>query len=278
MAAPFTDDEKRFILCEMIKQSKLDVDVLVNLVKSRNIEPDWWFSMHLPHGRTINQCLEAASDMLETTMERPSLKRKSLGDLHDEHATKRSTVTELLSQPSPSTPSVAASHPGTLTPVSAPARADCFFQQSVPNTRHVNIRPRPPVTGTPVPSAPPPLPPGPIQPAPTGRRRGRPPRADKTRQLRPLLPQNLAPLAPRIDSQPAAGTRLLPPGSSPDTGAGPHTTAEETHQTSESARTPGQQSVGALKAAKKRGRPPLADKTRTASLFLRRLATLSILC
>lgn len=43
---------QRFILCEMIKESKLDVDVLVNVLKSREFEPDW-FSMYLPHGTSV---------------------------------------------------------------------------------------------------------------------------------------------------------------------------------------------------------------------------------
>ncbi|KAM0607493.1 hypothetical protein ACHAP1_003350 [Verticillium nonalfalfae] len=75
MDAQFTDDEKRFILSEMIKQSRLDVDILVNLVKGfKEFEPDW-LKMPLPHA--------AADAMFQTTVERPNLKRKSMGELQE---------------------------------------------------------------------------------------------------------------------------------------------------------------------------------------------------
>ncbi|GKT53448.1 hypothetical protein ColTof4_05630 [Colletotrichum tofieldiae] len=47
MAYSFTEEEKRFILAEVIKTSDLDVGLLVGFLNTHNIEPDW-LKMQLP--------------------------------------------------------------------------------------------------------------------------------------------------------------------------------------------------------------------------------------
>ncbi|KAG7124237.1 hypothetical protein HYQ44_002080 [Verticillium longisporum] len=111
MDTQFTDDEKRFILSEMIKQSRLDVDILVNLIKGfKEFEPDW-LKMPLPHGRTVNQCLEAADAMFQTTVERPNLKRKSMGELQEVPFKRRVLPASLGHSTQPSTLTPAAQLP-----------------------------------------------------------------------------------------------------------------------------------------------------------------------
>ncbi|CRK21784.1 hypothetical protein BN1708_013219, partial [Verticillium longisporum] len=168
MDTQFTDDEKRFILSEMIKQSRLDVDILVNLIKGfKEFEPDW-LKMPLPHGRTVNQCLEAADAMFQTTVERPNLKRKSMGELQ-EVPFKRRVLPASLGH---------STQPSTLTPA-AQLPAQSLLNQSS-------------LTGPPAP--------GETQLVPAAKRRGRPSRADKAKSLRPVLPQ----LAPRTEPPPLA--------------------------------------------------------------------------
>ncbi|KJR80783.1 uncharacterized protein SPSK_05337 [Sporothrix schenckii 1099-18] len=62
MDTSFDDREKRFILAEMVKASHLDVSAVISFVKHFNISPDW-HEMQIPHGRTINQCRQAAASM-----------------------------------------------------------------------------------------------------------------------------------------------------------------------------------------------------------------------
>uniref|UniRef100_A0A8H7KDT8 Uncharacterized protein n=1 Tax=Bionectria ochroleuca TaxID=29856 RepID=A0A8H7KDT8_BIOOC len=90
MEAPFEDREKRFVLAEMIKNSSIDADVLAAFVRSSQIEPNWMY-MQLPSGRTMHQCMEAASQM---SIAAPSLKRKPWEDISFEHQAKRPATSE----------------------------------------------------------------------------------------------------------------------------------------------------------------------------------------
>ncbi|KAI5926406.1 hypothetical protein F4810DRAFT_536512 [Camillea tinctor] len=174
MDTTFSDDEKRFVLAEMIKVSTIDIHTLVNFIKAHNVEPNWML-MQLPGGRNMNQCLGAVDNMFQAKFPPPNLnKRKSLGDLVESSAKRQAIMAP-------------------LEPPLAPARV---------------IQPRPP-------------PPNGYSPAPsignspaatttmttTGKKRGRPSKADKEAQAQaraasysrpteyaPITPAPLAPL------------------------------------------------------------------------------------
>jgi hypothetical protein len=55
MESVLNDTEKRFILAEMIKLSDVDVGVLIHLVKSHDIQPNW-LHMQLPGGKWCRDC------------------------------------------------------------------------------------------------------------------------------------------------------------------------------------------------------------------------------
>lgn len=222
-------------------------------------------------GRTVNQCLQAADDMFQTTVERPSLKRKSFGDIHDQTPKRMALATPLEppthATPLSLTPVVPPLHSRTLTPNSAPAESLSFPPPNLSHPQHVNIQPRPLAPGTPATAAPPslPIPYGQLQPPPTGRRRGRPSRADKSRQLRPLLPQYLTPLAPRTRPPVPINPHPNHTGGSPEASIPLQTAPQETSGSSEQAGSsavsiPTSHDPGFSKSAKKRGRPSLADK------------------
>jgi len=160
MEPVFNNAEKRFLLAEMIKQSPLDIGVLVDFVKSQNIQPDW-LNIQLPGGRTMSQCLQAATAMFNMPMPPPpplvsTLKRKSLGDLPDYGSSKRQAIM------SPGELSPHGFSPGPPPALGAPP---------------ANIKPRPNGYS---PGFPPPAPSisaAPYNPAPTARKRGRPPKS-----------------------------------------------------------------------------------------------------
>ncbi|GAB1320233.1 hypothetical protein MFIFM68171_10443 [Madurella fahalii] len=196
MESSFTDVEKRFILGEMVKTSHMDVGVLVDFIKSHDVQPDW-LSMQLPGGRNMNQCLHAAEIMFNMPMPPPvisPLKRKSLGDLPD-HFSKRQAVAS----------------PGDASPRGLSLGA---LQPAV-GAHPVNIQPRPNGYGS-APLAPSPsVSAAPYNPAPT-RRRGRPPKSvQNTWQVStypPISPAPIAPSpAPAIAPQPhSPGLRAAP--------------------------------------------------------------------
>ncbi|KAI1495589.1 hypothetical protein F5X99DRAFT_425929 [Biscogniauxia marginata] len=196
MDTTFSDDEKRFVLAEMIKVSTIDVHTLVNFIRAHNVEPNW-MSMQLPGvGRNMNQCLGAVENMFHVKFPPPNLsnfKRKSLSDLVD-HPAKRQAVMAPVEPPL------------------APARV---------------IQPRPP-------------PPNGYSPAPsignspastttmttTGKKRGRPSKADKEAQAQaraaysrpteyaPITPAPLAPIQPLREFASSPGYEIA--GSSAD--------------------------------------------------------------
>lgn len=158
MEAPFEDREKRFVLAEMIKNSSIDADVLAAFVRSSQIEPNW-MNMQLPPGRTMHQCMEAASQMSIAT---PSLKRKPWEDISFEHQAKRAATSE-RHEPVYHSVEHVAPPPASLSP-------------------HITILPRP-TSANPMHQQQTFLQEGP-------KKRGRPSRADKAkRDLRPILPQ-----------------------------------------------------------------------------------------
>ncbi|RYP17338.1 hypothetical protein DL767_010036 [Monosporascus sp. MG133] len=162
MDVSFSDDEKRFVLGEIIKVSNLDVATIVEFIRAHNVEPNW-FLMQLPGGRNMNQCFGAVENMFQAKYPPPlaSFKRKSLSDMVD-HPAKRQAIMPPVEPPV------------------APARV---------------IQPRPP-------------PPNGYTSAPpihsnsgltaTGKKRGRPSKADKEAQARANYPRSTeyAPITP----------------------------------------------------------------------------------
>ncbi|KAI1375891.1 hypothetical protein F4677DRAFT_104573 [Hypoxylon crocopeplum] len=169
MDTTFSDDEKRFVLGEMIKVSTIDVFTLVDFIKAHQVEPNW-MSMQLPGGRNMNQCLGAVENMFQTKYPPPNLtsfKRKSLSDLAD-HPAKRQAM---------------------MAPIEPPVASARVIQPRPPPNGYppaIPVSISPPVTST-------------------GKKRGRPSKADKEAQSRALYshsrmteyaPITPAPLAP----------------------------------------------------------------------------------
>ncbi|KAI1777733.1 hypothetical protein F4818DRAFT_324020 [Hypoxylon cercidicola] len=174
MDTTFSEDEKRFVLGEMIKVSTVDVSTLVGFIKAHQVEPNWML-MQLPSGRNMNQCFGAVENMFQTKLPPPNLtnfKRKSLSDLID-HPAKRQAMMAPLEPPL------------------APARA---IQPRLPPNGYPSAVPvtiSPPVTST-------------------GKKRGRPSKADKEAQARavysrleypPITPAPSAPAALQVQRE-----------------------------------------------------------------------------
>ncbi|KAK3375104.1 hypothetical protein B0H63DRAFT_267268 [Podospora didyma] len=234
MESSFTDFEKRFVLAEMIKASNMDVAVLVDFIKLHQIQPNW-LAMQLPGGRNMNQCLYAAETMFNMQIPPPAiqpLKRKSLGDLGD-HIPKK----------------LAAIHPtlGDTAPYAVPRN---FGLQPAGAVQPVSIQPRP-AGYTPIAQAPNPPSSGPTPSSapPAGRRRGRPPKVDATRQNPPQMiayqPITPAPIAPSPGPQ-----NIAPQPRSPGPSQAPGGHALYQIQTT---------SIPELKP-KRKGRPSAVDK------------------
>lgn len=153
----------------MIKVSSIDVTTLVEFIKTHHVEPNW-MSMQLPGGRNMNQCLGAVENMFQTKYPPPNLttfKRKSMSDLAD-HPAKRQA---------------------TMAPIEPPLGSARAIQPRLPPNGYpapVPVTISPPVTST-------------------GKKRGRPSKADKEAQARavysrmseypPITPAPLAPMA-----------------------------------------------------------------------------------
>ncbi|KAI2615469.1 hypothetical protein GGR54DRAFT_290824 [Hypoxylon sp. NC1633] len=169
MDTTFSEDEKRFVLGEMIKVSTIDVSSLVEFIKAHRVEPRW-MSMQLPVGRNMNQCFGAVENMFQAKFSPPNLtnfKRKSLSDLVD-HPPKRQAM---------------------MAPIEPPIASARIIQPRPPPNGYppaVPISISPPVTST-------------------GKKRGRPSKADKEAQARavysrmteytPITPAPLAPIS-----------------------------------------------------------------------------------
>ncbi|RSL46457.1 hypothetical protein CEP53_010318 [Fusarium sp. AF-6] len=59
---PLTEEEKRLLLAEIIKNSQLDVKILGRFIKSNRIEPNW-MRMQLPAGRPMADCMRAVDGL-----------------------------------------------------------------------------------------------------------------------------------------------------------------------------------------------------------------------
>ncbi|KAK2026804.1 hypothetical protein LX32DRAFT_695347 [Colletotrichum zoysiae] len=212
MSYSFTEEEKRFILAEAIKTSNLDVSLLSGFLKTHRVEPDW-LKMQLPSGRTMEQCLAVTGQMLQGPMRIPDLKRKSMTDLLEQPSKRLAAASPM--EPPAQLPSLA----------SATQNLTAYPSMSVPSVLATPSQPHNPQLAN-------------IQPRPTGmesmggpngsssssqqqpvslppRKRGRPSRADKARQLRPLLPQHLTPLAPAPAPRPLVAESPTTPAESP---------------------------------------------------------------
>ncbi|KAK2004824.1 hypothetical protein LX36DRAFT_235676 [Colletotrichum falcatum] len=248
MAYSFTEEEKRFILAESIKTSNLDVGLLAGFLRTHKVEPDW-LKMQLPSGRTMEQCLAVTGQMLQGPMRIPDLKRKSMTDLVDQPS-KRLAVASPMEPPA-QLPSLASATQN-LAPYPPMSVPSVLATPSQPhNPQLANIQPRPTsmesmgvpngssTSGQQQPAS---LPP---------RKRGRPSRADKVRQLRPLLPQHLTPLAPAPAPRSLVAESPTTPAESPAYSLSPGPATEGLNEP----------------ARRKRGRPRLSEKTQSSAFM-----------
>ncbi|KAI2642598.1 hypothetical protein GGS21DRAFT_181006 [Xylaria nigripes] len=173
MDTTFSDDEKRFVLGEIIKVSAIDVPTLVDFIKAHKVQPNWML-MQLPGGRNMSQCFGAVENMFQAKFPLPNLgnfsKRKSVSDVID-HPAKRQAITPFESSP-------------------APVRT---------------LQPRPPLAKGYSPVAP--VVSTPAVPT-TGKRRGRPPKVDKEAQARAAYTRSteFTPITPAPPAPPALTT------------------------------------------------------------------------
>lgn len=195
----------------------------------------------------MEQCLTVTEQMFQGPMRVPDLKRKSMNDLLEQPPKRLAAVSPM--EPPAQLPSLAAATQGPA-PYTNPMSMTPIFPTSsqLHNPQLANIQPRPTTTGMegrgsnnytslspPQPAPPPP------------RKRGRPSRADKARQLRPLLPQQLTPLAP---------------APRPPARESPGTPAESSAYSLSPG--PASETLGEL-PKRKRGRPRLSEKAQPAS-------------
>jgi hypothetical protein len=220
----------------MIKVSDIDVGTLVNLAKDHELAyaPAWpgWLEMELPRGRNMKQCYQAADAMFNMHLQAPSvpsLKRKS-ADILDEQLSKRPSMmppidTSYYSQASRSFGPPSSSQTQVLQSQSL-AQALPTHSHTQSQTQPVSIQPRPPskhVGPCPGISSPPVsttmLPAKPTRASrgsargrsSTGRKRGRPSKADKEEWARQNALQShptvYAPIIPApAGTQPSSST------------------------------------------------------------------------
>ncbi|KAI0455515.1 hypothetical protein F5B21DRAFT_513996 [Xylaria acuta] len=217
MDTTFSDDEKRFVLGEIIKVSAIDVPTLVDFIKAHKVEPNWML-MQLPGGRNMSQCVRAVDNMFQIKFPPPNIgplgKRKSLDDLTDHPAKRQAIMTS-------------------FEPPLAPVRT------LQPRLLLANGYP-PPIASTPTVSA-------------TGKKRGRPSKADKEAQARAAHTRNTE-YASIVPAPPAPPT-VTPTG----------------QPQREYASSPGYEiaGTGGDQSSKKRSRPTAIDSPRQAgSSFL----------
>ncbi|KAK2013199.1 hypothetical protein LZ32DRAFT_266549 [Colletotrichum eremochloae] len=248
MAYSFTEGEKRFILAEVIKTSNLDVGLLAGFLKAHKIEPDW-LKMQLPSGRTMEQCLAATGQMLQGPMRAPDLKRKSMTDLLEQPSKRLAAASPM--EPPAQLPSLASATQNLAPYPSMSVPSVLATPSQPPNPQLANIQPRPAGiesmggpngSSSPSQQQPAPLPP---------RKRGRPSRADKARQLRPLLPQHLTPLAPAPAPRSLVAETPTTPVESPAYSLSPGPATEGHNEP----------------ARRKRGRPRLSEKTQSSTIL-----------
>ncbi|KAK8915549.1 hypothetical protein VCV18_010246 [Metarhizium anisopliae] len=57
MELSFTQDEKRFVLAEIIKSSTVKIDLLLAFINTNRVDPDW-MRMQLPLGMRITLIIQ----------------------------------------------------------------------------------------------------------------------------------------------------------------------------------------------------------------------------
>ncbi|KAI1202521.1 hypothetical protein F5X97DRAFT_319205 [Nemania serpens] len=178
MDATFSDDEKRFVLGEIIKVSAIDVPTLVEFIKAHRVEPNWML-MQLPGGRNMKQCVGAVDNMFQVKFNPPNLgsfgKRKSLGDLID-HPAKRQAI------PAPFEPA--------HTPVVRVLQPRPPLANGYPPVASITSTPAVPTTG---------------------KKRGRPSKADKEAQAQARATYTRPTEYPPITPAPPAPSMAQPP-------------------------------------------------------------------
>ncbi|EGS20739.1 uncharacterized protein CTHT_0025750 [Thermochaetoides thermophila DSM 1495] len=211
----FSDDEKRFVLAELVKVNQLDVGNLIRFLKDNGVILDQrCLDIQVPRGRNLRQCINAAQAMFDqpqqtpllvfgehiqqtpTPIVNPSAKRRSLSD---------------ISVPEQSFKKQAVSSTGTMSPRPRPLSAS---QIPPLGTQHQNIQPRPPNNGwAPPPSAA--VRTGITVPPTTTRPRGRPKKAERDNWLISMpTPNSPQPQSPSLRGQP-------PPQPAPQATGGP---------------------------------------------------------
>ncbi|KAI1815293.1 hypothetical protein GGS20DRAFT_584655 [Poronia punctata] len=200
METTFSDDEKRFVLGEIIKVSTIDVLTVVDFIKSHKIEPNWML-MQLPGGRNMQQCVGAVDNMFRVKFPPPNLggfsKRKSLGDLVD-HPAKRQAIT------APFEPSLAPIRALQPRPPATTAHAPPHVSGYPPPVASVTTSTT--TTGTPGGTG-------------TGKKRGRPSKADKEAQAQARAayarPTEYPPITPAPPALPAPPAFTAPAAAQP---------------------------------------------------------------
>ncbi|KAM5358976.1 hypothetical protein ACJZ2D_014838 [Fusarium nematophilum] len=193
----FSDEEKRFLLAEMIKNGQLDTKILARFVKSNRIEPNW-MQMQLPAGRNMAQCMQAAEGM---DIRQRGKKRKisykeedSQDSNNDSMPPSLQEIPSLPRDPNPDWPSG-----GT-----APSQA---------TSNHVPILPRLLTTSLE------PLSQYQLAAPPPKKKKGRPSNADRAKiSLRPFLPRPIAPRPPaplEPEQPPLPSLREIAPAPAP---------------------------------------------------------------
>ncbi|KAF4905231.1 hypothetical protein CGCF415_v001171 [Colletotrichum fructicola] len=185
MAYPFSEEEKRLILAEVIKTSNLDLGHLVDFLKLHKTEPNW-LKMQLPPGRTMEQCIQVTEQMFQGPMRIPDLKRKPVGDLLDKPS-KRLAVASPMEPPAQLPPLASASQGPSAYANPMSVRSLLPAPTQLQQTPLPNIQPRQmnagPESGTasngyPSPNQPPAAPP---PPRPASETTGEPPRKKRGR-------------------------------------------------------------------------------------------------
>ncbi|KAK6210293.1 hypothetical protein QIS74_11877 [Colletotrichum tabaci] len=188
----------------------------------------------------MGQCITVTGQMFQGPMRIPDLKRKPMNDLLEQPPKRLAAASPM--EPPAQLPPLASAAPNLVPYASTSAPSVLSVPSQSHNSQLANIQPRPTgleslgaLSGSSSPSQQ-------QQASLLPRKRGRPSRADKARQLRPLLPQHLTPLAPA-------------PAPRPMVAESPTTPAEG----SAYSLSPGPSMEGYNEPAKrKRGRPKLA--------------------
>ncbi|KAH7182717.1 uncharacterized protein B0J16DRAFT_151878 [Fusarium flagelliforme] len=184
---PFSEQEKRQLLIELIKHSPIDNYTLYRVIGLSSIAPNW-FHVALPNGRTVAQC-QAALMHIRNEMSESGLKRKAPGE---EPSSERSnSVQSSGSQESHAQPQTTA------------APSVQMNNQRAPN---MPLKPQQHQ----------------YQPGPPPKKKGRPPYANRNADQRPFNPRLLAPMPPQpvlqnaqVSFRPIAPAPQLHPGTIP---------------------------------------------------------------